>query len=307
VRERSLEEVLVIGAGLSIQDPRERPLDKQEEADNAHRQFLDPDSDFLTLLNIWNAFHDRLDAFQTQNQMRKFCKANFLSYTRMREWRDIHAQLRESLKEVIRFQEKSPAQPAPRTTPPSRGQQAFSNRETTVNYAGIHRAILSGLLSHIARKEQRNHYKAARGQEVMVFPGSSIFDRGNTQPKSRQAPKTSEAKPKSHQPEWIVAGEIVETSKLFARTIAGVSPAWIVQIGEHLCKRSYSEPRWDRTTGRVLVRERVSLFGLEIQEQSVDFGRINPDEATSIFIRSALIEEDIESPQRFLEVFMILR
>jgi ATP-dependent helicase HrpA len=301
VRERSLEDVLVIGAGLSIQDPRERPLDKQEAADSAHRQFLDPDSDFLTLLKIWNAFHDKLDAFQTQNQMRKFCKANFLSYTRMREWRDVHAQLRESLKEVIRFQEKPPEQPSRDEAREKRNPNAFSEREATVNYSGIHRAILSGLLSHIAHKEQRNQYKAARGQEVTVFPGSSLFDRGHAQPKSRQAPKGSEIKPKSHQPEWIVAGEIVETSKLFARTVAGVNPSWVAEIGEHLCKRSYSEPRWDKQTGRVLVRERVSLFGLEIQERSVDFGRINPEEATEIFIRAALIEEDIETPQRFLE------
>jgi ATP-dependent helicase HrpA len=301
VRERSLEEVLVIGAGLSIQDPRERPLDKQEAADAAHRQFLDPDSDFLTLLKIWNAFHDKLDAFQTQNQMRKFCKANFLSYTRMREWRDVHAQLRESLKEVIRFQDKPREQAVREVSREKRNTAVLSDRDAIANYAGIHRAILTGLLSHIAHKEQRNQYKAARGQEVMVFPGSSLFDRGNTQPKSRQAPKGSEVKPKSHQPEWIVAGEIVETSKLFARTVAGINPAWIAEMGEHLCKRSYSEPRWDKQTGRVLVRERVSLFGLEIQERSVDFGRINPEEATEIFIRAALIEEDIETPQRFLE------
>lgn len=294
VRERALEEVLVIGAGLSIQDPRERPLDKQEAADQAHRQFLDPDSDFLTLLNIWNAFHDKLDALRTQNQMRRFCKAHFLSYTRMREWRDIHAQLRESLKEVIRFQD----QPQGRNDT-HREERSFGGRDKAVNYSGIHRSILSGLLSHIAHKEQRNFYKAARGREVTIFPGSSLFDRGNPPQKAKS--KSPEPKPKSHQPEWIVAGEIVETSKVYARTVAGVNPTWIAEMGDHLAKRSYSEPRWDRKTGRVLVRERVSLFGLEIQERSVDYGRIDPEAATDIFIRAALMEEDLDSPHRFLE------
>ncbi|HUR45721.1 MAG TPA: ATP-dependent RNA helicase HrpA, partial [Candidatus Saccharimonadales bacterium] len=301
VREAALEEALIIGAGLSIQDPRERPLDKQEAADQAHRQFIDPDSDFLGLLNVWNAFHDKLEAFKTQNQMRRFCKANFLSYVRMREWRDIHTQLRDSLKEVIRFQEKPGHSTVSRAGAEKRPQTVFDARQRSVNYIGIHRSILSGLLGHIGQLEERNQYKVPRGGQVTIFPGSAIFDRGKQPQKFRTPKAADQTPPKSHQPEWIVAGEIVETSKLFARTVAGVHPSWIVELGEHVCKRSYTEPKWDGKAGRVLVRERVSLFGLEVQESNVDFGRINSEEATEIFIRSALLEDEVDSLWPFLE------
>lgn len=281
VREQALEEVLVIAAGLSIQDPRERPLDRPEAADQAHRQFADPDSDFLALLKIWNTFHEKWEACRTQNQLRKFCKSNFLSYIRMREWVDVHTQLREALREARRSREGERREPA-----------------ATANYAAIHRSILTGLLGHIAQREERNLYHASGDRRVMVFPGSSLFDRNEKKIPGKQAPATHK---KPSQPEWLVAGEMVETSRLFARTLARISPEWILELGDHLCQRSYSEPHWRREAGRVLVRERTSLLGLQIQDRFIDYGKIKPREATELFIRSALIEEDLEAPPRFVE------
>ena len=318
VSEHALEEVLVIAAGLSIQDPRERPLDRQEAADQAHRQFLDPDSDFLALLNIWNAYHDKWETFKTQNQIRKFCKANFLSYMRMREWRDIHVQLRESLREIMNFANRpggrasGPIQDAPRTdnnqslltTAATKAGRQHKRTDPTqmANYAGIHRSILAGLLGHVANRAERNIYRASGNRQVMVFPASSLFDRSDRKPSAKRALADIEpanALKKPRQPEWIVAGEIVETSRLYARTMAGIDPEWLVELGEHLCRRSYSDAHWSSKAGRVLVRERITLFGLEVQDRNIDHGRVNLKEATEIFIQSALVEEDIEAPHRF--------
>ena len=334
VRERALDEVLVIAAGLSIQDPRERPIEKQGEADQAHRQFLDLDSDFLALLKIWDAFHDRLESLKTQNQMRRFCKAHFLSYTRMREWRDVHAQLRDSLREVSDLsdrarasrgagppggnpEERSEGVRLPLSRPPGQGQRTGGTHLTPgfpqdrsepasqhANYAGIHRSILAGLLGHVAQRAERNVYRASANRQLMVFPGSSLFDRSEKAFKPKQGrdePVPASAQKKSRQPEWLVAGEIVETSRLYARTVARIRPEWIVELGEHICKRTYSDPHWDSKAGRVLARERITLFGLEVQEGNVDYGRVNAKEATEIFIRSALVEEEMAPPPRFLD------
>jgi ATP-dependent helicase HrpA len=291
-REGAREEVLVIAAGLSIQDPRERPLDRQEAADQAHRQFVDLDSDFLTLLNIWNAYHEKVEALRKQNQMRKFCKANFLSFTRMREWIDIHAQLRDALSGM----RLDP--PRARDCSPRPGQE----KDPAARYAAIHRSILSGLLGHVAQRTERNLYRASGQRQVMPWPGSSLFERnGKTEKGRAQPPAAAGQQPeKTRQPRWIVAGEMVETSRLFARTIAGIRADWIAELGAHICKRKYAAPHWDRKTGRVLALERISLFGLEVLERHVDYGRVNPKEATEIFIRSALLEEQIDSPPRFL-------
>ena len=152
--EHALSEVLVSAAAICVQDPRERPLDVQAEADTMHRQFQDKNSDFLTFLNIWNSYHDKMES-ASQNQLRKFCKAHYLSYMRMREWRDIHQQIKESLREI----------------------KGFRFNEQPAEYDAIHRAILTGLLSSIACKEEGNLYKAARNREVMVVPGAGLFQR----------------------------------------------------------------------------------------------------------------------------------
>jgi ATP-dependent helicase HrpA len=276
-REHATRELLIIAAGLSIQDPRERPLDQKDQAAAAHKRFADPKSDFLTLLNIWNAVHDEWETLRTQNQRRKFCKSHFLSYLRMREWQDLHAQLQDALEDLgtLRINESNAA------------------------YDAIHRSILAGLLGHVATRAERNAYQAPRNRQLNVFPGSALFERAAPQPRSKKAPrqdKTTDAAAKTSQPEWIVAGEIVETSQLFARTLAGIDPEWIIELAPHLCKTTFQNPHWSAGAGRVLVDEKTSLYGLEIRQRKVAYGNVNPAEATALFIRSALVEEDL-SPE----------
>jgi ATP-dependent helicase HrpA len=322
--EGVLPEVLIIAAGLSIQDPRERPLDQQQAADQAHRQFVEPASDFLTLLNVWNAYDAKLESLRTQNQMRKFCRANFLSYTRMREWIDVHAQLEEALEQMrdssrraTRFNQPTPSSPSPMAA--SVSQSAVDSRAARVRahpqkarkapgsplddprYAAIHRSILTGLLGHVGQRLERNMYRASANRQFMLWPGSSLFERTEKAKPAPDTPRVGVALGKSSQPAWLVSGEIVETSRLFGRTVAGISPEWIVELGSHVCKRTYGSAYWDRRAGRVLARERITLFGLDVQDRPVDFSRIDSGNATALFIRSALMEEDLEPTYRFLE------
>jgi len=276
--EGALSEVLVIAAAISIQDPRERPLEQQREADQMHRQFVDRKSDFLSLLNIWNAYHDRLEELRTQSQMRKFCKSHFLSYVRMREWRDIHAQLAQILAEI----------------------GGFRFNEQPADYDAVHRSVLSGLLSNIARREEHNIYRAARGRQVMIFPGSGLFQRRESRP-PRADGEDENGEGGDGTPVWIVAAEVVETSRLFARTAARILPAWLSELGGHLCRASYKEPYWNARSGRVLVQETLTLYGLEVLTRRIPYCRINPREATEIFIREALLPGAVRTPHPFLE------
>jgi ATP-dependent helicase HrpA len=273
--EHASRELLIIASGLSIQDPRERPLDQKDAAAAAHKRFADPRSDFLTLLNIWNAVHEQWETLPTQNQRRKFCKAHFLSYLRMREWQDLHAQLHDALEELggLRINESNAA------------------------YEAIHRAILSGLLGHLSTRLERNVYQAAGNRRLNVFPGSSLFERAAL-PAHVKKKRIAQGQPddagKTNQPEWIVAGEIVETSQLFARTVAGIEPGWVIDLAPHLCKTSYHNPHWSATAGRVLAEEKTLVYGLEVRRRNVAFGNIDPKQATEIFVRSALVEEDLD-------------
>ena len=228
--EGSLAEVLVIAAAISVQDPRERPAEEEEKADLAHRRFVHPRSDFLTLLNIWAAFHDRLEE-GTQSQLRRFCRQHYLSYLRMREWRDIHAQLRANLRELGGFRLEEEA---------AGGEAA---------YDAVHRCLLTGLLSHVGRREDRNLYAAPRGRKAMLFPGSGLFQRAES--RKRRAPAEAAdgrdgAAPAGEGAEWVVAAEMVETNRLYARTCAAIRPEWILDLGEHLCRSSHRDPHWSR-------------------------------------------------------------
>jgi len=258
-QEGCLGDVAVIAAALSIQDPRERPVEKSVQADQAHSPFKDPDSDFLTLLNIWNRFHREWDTLKTQNKMRKFCKQNFLSYPRMREWVYTHEQITGILKEQkIGLQETKQA----------------------LQYARIHRCVLSGFLSNIALKKEKNLYQAARGREVMIFPGSTLFNKS---------------------PAWIVAAEMVKTSRLFARTVGKIQPEWIEPLAGDLCKSTTFEPHWDRTRGEVRAFQQVSIYGLVIvPRRPVSYGPLAPEEAHRIFAQEALVEGDVMEPLPFL-------
>ncbi|MDD4934136.1 MAG: ATP-dependent RNA helicase HrpA, partial [Methylacidiphilaceae bacterium] len=258
-----LDEVLVVAAALTIADPRERPLEQAKEADRMHAVFAEPGSDFLTLLNLWRQYHAARKRLRSQNALRRFCREHFLSFRRMKEWCDVHGQIREKIAEASVV----PASQA--------GQSSVDLPER------ISRSILSGYLSQIASRKEKNLYLAARGKTVFLHPSSVIFNRGG---------------------EWIVAAEMVETSRLFARTAANIRSDWLEEIGGDLCRYSYSEPRWDVSREQVVATERVTLFGLLIVPgRAVSYGKINPEEAGKVFIRSALMEGEIRRPPSFLE------
>ena len=282
--EGALPEVLVIAAAISVQDPRERPTEQEAEADGMHRQFVDERSDFLTLYNIWLAYHDRLEQ-GTQSQLRKFCRQHFLSFLRMREWRDIHAQLHATLNELGGF----------------RLDLSCAQREDA--YDVVHRCVLTGLFSNIAQKKDtpsgvRNLYSAARSRQVMLFPGSGLFERSGKRkrgatPDADRSQKAQSDAPKGA-PEWILAAEMVETNRLYARTCAAIKPEWILELGEYLCRSSHRDPHWSRAAGRVLVHETVRLYGLVIADRRVGYAALAPREARDIFLREALIAGDID-------------
>ncbi|MFZ4764048.1 MAG: ATP-dependent RNA helicase HrpA [Roseimicrobium sp.] len=277
-KEKALPEMLIIAAGLSVPDPRERPEEAKEQAAAAHKAFWCPDSDFLSLLRLWDAAPD--PGSGSRNAMRKFCKASFLSLTRMREWRDIWRQLRESFDE----EESGP-------TPEEAGATTVKARASD---EAIHRSILAGLLSNIAVREERNLYKAGSNRQVTLFPGSNLYERREKNAKPKPVAE------KVKQPQWIVAGEVVQTSQLFARTVAKIDPAWIADLGAHLCQFRHSEPHYSVKAGRVLVTERVLIHGLEVQRHHIDFGKVDAVAATQLFIREALVEGELPLTQPFV-------
>jgi ATP-dependent helicase HrpA len=289
--EKALREVLVIAAGLSIQDPRDRPMDKQQQADAAHRRFAHPDSDFLTLLNIWETFHDEFERL-TQAKLRRFCRDHFLSYTRLREWRDVHSQLLDTLRERDAFRmssiydgtrehaERNPEQPLAFGTP---------------GYRAIHRSILAGLLGNIAQLDEDNGgYKATQDRRVSLFPGSVLFRR--EEPKRGKPDPSAAPKKGPKTPRWIMAAEMMETTRLYARTCARLDPLWALDLGSHVVRVAHSEPFWNEEAGRVMVKQRTRLYGLELESRAVGYGKINPVHATEIFIREALVNDTVVFP-----------
>lgn len=255
-QRQCVSEALVIIAALNIQDPRERPADHQQAADQAQAQWKDPDSDFLALVNLWK-FYEDLRQEVSANQLRKQCKKLFLSYMRMREWRDTHRQLKLLARELGLKENSEPA-----------------------GYAPLHQALLSGLLSNVGFLQENKEYLGARNRKFFIHPGS------------KAGKKT---------PKWMMAAELVETSKLFARMVAKIDPRWAEPLAAHLVKRNYSDPHWEKKAARVAVLEKVTLFGLPlVTGRKVDFGPINPAEAREIFIRSALVEGDYSTKAPFM-------
>ncbi len=252
-----VSEAVIIVSALSAQDPRERPLDAQQQADEAHARFSDERSDFIALLNIWTFYHEQAKKL-SQNQLRKLCQQNFLSYVRIREWREIHKQLVQMLAAMDIHLNSAP-----------------------VDYDTLHRALLPGLLSHIAMKSDEREYTGARGIKLHIFPGSSQF---------------------AKLPKWIVAAELAETSKLYARTVAAIQPDWLIRPAAHLLQHEYSLPYWDSKSQQVLGYEKISLFGLVLAaNQKINYGKVNPKEARSIFIRHALVENSLHTRAGFLQ------
>ncbi len=271
--EKALPEVSIIAAGLSIMDPRERPEEQRERADECHKRFISKYSDFVTLLNIWNKFHSEIEK-QSQSQMRKYCKKHFLSYMRMREWKDIHKQIGHALNlkkgEIDKPSEK-------------------------LSYDSVHRSILSGLLTNIAEKKAGNIYLAAQNREIVIFPGSGLFDKKaeNKLRKQSRSNKIERDPSLGDTPEWIISATVSETSRVFARTVAKIDPEWILTVGEHLLRHSYVEPAWNEKSGRVLVKQKTRINGLLVSVKKIDYGKINLVEANEIFIRCALVQADI--------------
>ncbi|HEV3363487.1 MAG TPA: ATP-dependent RNA helicase HrpA, partial [Acidimicrobiia bacterium] len=263
-----LDEVMVIAAALSIQDPRERPLDKQAAAAEAHARFADKESDFLSYLKLWDYLQERQDALSS-NQFRKLCRAEFLNFLRIREWQDIHGQLRQVMRTLDGRKAAKPADTAPIEDEAKRRK-------------AIHRSLLAGLLSHVGMKSgPRDEYQGARSARFAIAPGSVLF-------------KSSAG--------WVMAAELVETTRLWARVVARIEPEWAERLGAHLVKRSYSEPHWDVKRGEAMAYERVTLYGLPVvTARRISYNRVDPAAARDLFIRLALVEGDWRAPHPFWE------
>ncbi len=266
---RCLGEIVIIVAALSIQDPKERPLEKETQADKAHKEFTHPQSDFLSLLNLWHAHRQQTSSSRYMQSLKKFCQSNFLSFKRMREWQDIYRQIKALLTEngfIV------PCETEPL---PNESDTPFSRR-----YTRIHQSILSGFLSNIAQKKEKQYYQGARDRQTMIFPGSGIFESPG---------------------QWIVAAELVETSRLFSRTCANINVAWLEEFGGDQCQRTYRNPRWSPKKGTVVADEQVTLFGLIIVSgRTANYGLIDPIESNRIFIMQGLIPGSIHQPFGFL-------
>jgi ATP-dependent RNA helicase HrpA len=254
-QEQCLAEILIIASALAVQDPRERPLEAQQAADQKHARFADERSDFLAYLKLWDHYHEQARHL-SNNKLRKHCRENFLSYVRIQDWRDVHSQLLSLVKPM-----------------------GFRLNQQPADYAPIHRALLAGLLGNIGCKGEERDYLGARGAKFHIFPGSALF---------KKAPK------------WLVAAELVETTRLYARTAAKIEPEWVEQLAAHLVKRHYFDPHWEKTQQAVMGFERVSLYGLPlIPRRKIHYGRVDPKLSREIFIRGALVAGEYETRAPF--------
>ncbi|TBV10781.1 ATP-dependent RNA helicase HrpA [Stutzerimonas kirkiae] len=300
----SLEELLVIASALSVQDVRERPLERQQAADQAHAQWKDPDSDFAALINIWRGFEEQRQALGS-NALRSWCRKNFLNYLRLREWRDAHRQLvliarelrlgdghsrdaqRPSAAAAVGWVERSDTHAAPQLTKDTKlnaiaRQQAEAGEaaQRARGYAAVHQAILSGLLSQIGQKTEEGDYLGARQRRFRVHP-SSVLGR--------------------KKPQWIMAAELLETSQLFARIVARIEPEWIEPLAGHLIKKNHFEPHWEKKRGQVVAYEQITLYGLiVVGRRPVHYGPVDPLVSRDLFIREGLVRGEMRSQARAL-------
>ncbi len=256
--EGCLAEILIIASGLTIRDPRERPMDKQELADGVHAQLQDERSEFLGLLKVWAFFDDALKHKKSNRKLAQACRETFLSYVRLREWRDLHGQLHALVSEMGWHPNDKPA-----------------------GHDSIHRALLAGLLGNIGSKsDEPGIYLGARGIKFAIFPGSPLRKKG---------------------PPWLMAAELTETTKLYARTVAPIDPAWLERIGAHLAKTTWHDPHWEKALAQAMAYERVTMYGLVVvPRRKVAFGPIDPKAAREIFIRDGLVHAQLETKADFL-------
>ncbi|MER7725145.1 ATP-dependent RNA helicase HrpA [Streptomyces sp. NPDC096323] len=255
-RNGCVREVMVIASALSIQDPRERPSEKQTQADQQHARFKDETSDFLAFLNLWRYIREQQKE-RGSSSFRRMCKQEYLNFLRIREWQDIYAQLRTVAK-----------------------QMGIELNEDDAPEQSVHTSLLAGLLSHIGLKDtEKNEYLGARSAKFAIFPGSALFKK---------------------QPRFVMSAELVETSRLWARVNARVEPEWIEPLAQHLLKRTYSEPHWEKDQAAVMAYERVTLYGVPVVAQrKVNFGRIDQEASRDLFIRNALVEGDWRTHHQF--------
>ncbi|MBN1171908.1 MAG: ATP-dependent RNA helicase HrpA [Micromonosporaceae bacterium] len=272
-----LADVLVIVAALSIQDPRERPADQRPAADAVHARFTNPESDFFSYLNVWEYLAERQRALSS-NQFRRLCRAEFLNYLRVREWQDLHAQVRQ----IVGGRKVPPLAPlrGPESAGAGPAAEAAVAAPDPERLRTVHCSLLAGLLSHLGvRDVEKRDYLGARGARFSVFPASALFKK---------------------QPRWVMAAELVETSRLWARVVGRIEPEWVEPVAGHLVKRSYSEPHWSKRQAAVMAYEKVTLYGLPlVTKRLVNFGRIDPVGSRDLFIRHALVEGDWETRHRF--------
>ncbi len=296
-KEGVLEQILIITSALTIPDPRERPLGEEEQARIAQSEFIHKQSDFLTLLNIWEALHSGSDRI-SQSKLRKFCRSHYISYLRIREWKDVKDQLAQALRELDRTG-KSKTQS---THYKNENEKQRLREYGGIEYRSIHQCLAAGLLANPARKDEPNFYRSTGNRKIMIFPGSGLFNKKAQFAKSKKQKQVIEEKVSS--PDWILAGEIVETNRLYARTVAVIDPTWLVLMGEHILKYSYSQPSFETDKGRVVCRESIRIHGLELQCKTVSYLKVDPTRATEIFIREGLLNENVEISQNlnFLEV-----
>ncbi|MRV76025.1 ATP-dependent RNA helicase HrpA [Duganella sp. FT92W] len=255
----ALTEVLIVAAALSSQDPRDRPIEAQQAADEAHKKFADEKSEFLSYLKMWKWFENAIEHKKSNRQLMDNCRANFLSQLRLREWRDVHSQLLTIVKE-----------------------QGWRLNEAPATYDNLHLALLTGLLGNVGFKgedEPGAGFLGARGIRFHVWPGSHL---------SKKPGK------------WIMAAELVETTRLYARCVAKIEPEWLEKVGAHLLKKSWGEPRWEKRSAQVTASERATLYGLVVYSQRrINYGAHNPEEAREIFIRDALVGGDFDTRAPF--------
>lgn len=260
-RRGCVREVMILAAALTIQDPRERPTDKQQLAAEKHGRFRDENSDFTGYLNLWNYIHEKQQELSS-TQFRRLCRNEFINYLRVREWQDLFAQLRQLARPLgISLDNKRQADPVG-------------------NHEGVHISLLSGLLSHIGiLDERKREYAGARGTRFAIFPGSALFKKS---------------------PTFVMAAELVETSRLWARVAARFEPTWAEQVAPHLIKRSYSEPHWSSKMGAVMAYEKVTLYGVPvIAQRRINYGKVDPVLAREMFIRHALVEGEWKTHHKF--------
>ncbi|MFM0153212.1 ATP-dependent RNA helicase HrpA [Paraburkholderia sediminicola] len=255
--QQALREVLIIASALSVQDPRDRPIEAQEQADQAHRRFADERSEFLQWLKIWNWFEEAIAHKKSNRQLQDECRKNFLSQLRLREWRDVHSQLLTVVRE-----------------------HGWRLNEAEATFEQIHLALLTGLLGNIGLKaDDEPYFLGARSIKFYLWPGSALVKKAG---------------------KWVMAAELIETSRLYARCIAKIEPEWIEKIGEHLLKKSLSEPHWEKRAAQVSAFERAVLYGLPIyHRRRVSFGKQDPARARELFIRGALVEGEFDTKLAF--------